>query len=185
MEYAIIIFFVIAMGHFIYESTILPNIRLRTRFKLFAIRDELRSILMEENLPQSSRKAATLLDESVCKIINRLPYYNLITMLDASREFRNNTKLLEKVDKRRAIIKANSDERVSAINTKIQDITFSAFLNNSLGWIYLALPLGAIVLCFLILAGKFITEISKVKSWMNRLNFTSNNDFDSMPHVLS
>ncbi len=47
MIYAISILFWLAILHFIYEGIILPSIRLNLRYKLFVLRDELRSLRHE------------------------------------------------------------------------------------------------------------------------------------------
>src|SRR5947208_1510809 len=44
MEYGVIVFALLALGHFVYEGIVAPTWLLHERFKLFALRDELRRL---------------------------------------------------------------------------------------------------------------------------------------------
>ena len=59
------------MMHFIYESIILPSIRLSLRFKLFALRDQLRRMVMQGT---ASDEVFRIQQSSINNAINMLSW---------------------------------------------------------------------------------------------------------------
>lgn len=75
MATALFILFIFAIYHFVYESIIAPNVRLELRFELFKLRDELRNIKLNRELSKEDNEVFSILDETICVAINRLPFF--------------------------------------------------------------------------------------------------------------
>src|SRR3954468_16134165 len=67
----ILVLFTLALFHWAYESAVAPSMRLAARYKLFALRDELRHFRTQKGF-QLDRYAIQLLEESINSAIENL-----------------------------------------------------------------------------------------------------------------
>ncbi len=151
MAIAIVIFAIIAALHFIFESILLPMYRLELRYKLFELRDELRSL----NLNNNHENAFHILDDTISAAIQRLPHFTLSLQYSAFKDYRESEELRKRIEDRQNIINKSAPE-FFIIQSKLQEIIKDAFLYNMIGWSYILIPI-------MVLAGVLITVFQKVK----------------------
>jgi hypothetical protein len=135
MEYCIIISFVLALWHFVYESIILPNFRLKFRYDLFKIRDAL--VMHEHEFGRSA--ALNVLYNSLNTSLKYMHSFNLYDLVKSVQFISENKDALKQVEKRRELID-NSDQSLKSFSEEITKINSSVFALNLGSWIPLALP---------------------------------------------
>lgn len=183
MATILFILFVFAIYHFVYESIIAPNIRLELRFELFKLRDELRNIKLNTELSKNDNEVFNMLDETVCVAINRLPFFNVSSNIDASREFENNKSFKERVLKKTNLIESTNIIEFQEINKKIMKTTFRAFLTNIGGLIFMLTPF-IIVLFFLSVFSTSVKNIfNKIKLSVKNATLANENEFQRFAHI--
>jgi len=177
-----IILFVLALFHFIYESILLPSFRLESRYKLFQLRDELRGLKNdEENGIEDD--VFFLLEDTVNITINRLPYFNLSTGIEANREYKENKEFQKRVEKRKKTLESCENKRVFQVNKKLLDISALAFILNSGGWMYILIPIFLVLVLFAIITSSIRSFRSKLFSNTYKVAYASNNDFSHFAHL--
>ncbi|MEO8516555.1 MAG: hypothetical protein ABI426_07420 [Flavobacterium sp.] len=171
-----------AIFHFIYESILLPMLRLELRYKLFGLRDQLRH-LKSENTESISDNVFYLLEETICTTINRLPYLSISSRVDATREFETNPTFRKRVEDRVNLLRSCDNTEVKQITKGIADISFYTFILNAGGWIYILVPLLIVVLIFAFITQK-VTQLRKyLTAGVDKLTFASDNDFGKFSHI--
>lgn len=179
------LFFILIIGsifHFIYESILLPMFRLELRYKLFKLRDRLRNLKLE-NSESIDDNVFYLLEDTICTIINRLPYLSISSKIDASKEFENNAAFRKRVENSVHLLKSCNNKEVEDINEKISNISLVAFLLNAGGWIYILLPILLIVFIFAFITSKVAQLHKFLIRGLDKLTFASDNDFGRFTHA--
>jgi len=160
------LFFIIialAVVHFIYEGIVLPSIRLSLRYKLFALRDELRWLKIDKS-SEVNNESFAYLQSAINNSIKLLPAINVKALFSVNKIFEKNPELLKIAKERFEFVYANSTDKMRSImkdNFKI--FTYAFIANNMILFIYL-LPIVIIAV-----------------SLRNSLNFIKIN----MKHILS
>lgn len=130
---------VLAVVHFVYEAILLPSFRQDIRYRLFALRDQLRSLMADERdglEPEAFRYMQESLNIKLAflhRVDIRLIYY-------ANRMFEKNDALASRVKKRESEIANYQHEEFQAIRKKALILFGVAFILNSLGFIVMCLP---------------------------------------------
>jgi len=135
MEYCIIILFVWALWHFVYESIILPNFRLKFRYELFRVRD---AIVMHE-YKNGRSSSLNILYNSINTSLKYMHSFNLYDLMKSIQFISNNKEALKQVEKRRELID-NSDPHVKMLSEEITKINSAVFSLNLGSWIPLVIP---------------------------------------------
>ena len=147
--------------HFIYEAILLPALRLELRFRLFALRDELRQLKYSE----PDRLGDTLfryLQSAINNGISMMHRLDIQTLESAYQSVENNPHLKSVVEKRTALIDASDLEEVQSIHKKTIQLMTTAFLVNSGAWFVYVLPIVFAIML-----------IGKLKEFSNKLGFMS------------
>lgn len=143
---AILIFSIIILSfyHFIYEVIVLPTLRLEIRYKLFNLRDRLRTLKIKnkDNIPSV---VFDHLNQSINSSINHLPYFKVSLLIEAKREFEINKSLQEKVEKRVRLVDSCQVEEIQKISQDTIKYSMNAFIVNTGSWVIYLLPFFIII----------------------------------------
>lgn len=180
------IFFILvllAIFHLMYESILLPMFRVELRYKLFGLRDELR-MLKSEKGDTVNDEVFYLLDDTICAIINRLPYFSISSRYDAYKEYDNNDQFKENVENTKKLISSCKEKDIQEINKNLMKFTSIGFVLNIGGWSYIIIPIVLVILFFAFITSKiqqikiFIFNIAYKLTYSsgNNLNHFSNAD---------
>ncbi|QIM65248.1 hypothetical protein [Frederiksenia canicola] len=134
----------LAIGHFVYESIIAPNLRVGIRNELFEIKDELDSICLDE-LSENDKAIYYMLHSSLTGLMLRLPKLNLSLMKEAQREFETDAKFRERVLKKRQLIEASHNAVLKELYCRSNKAFSDAFIINTGAWCMLLVPLLFVV----------------------------------------
>ena len=135
---------VIPMWHFFWESIVLPSLRLRMRFRLFALRDELRSmritnpaILEESVFIEAERR--------INATIQVLPSVDPFVLQRFHKELSADKPLIEKIEKRAAQFEAKAPAQVLQLMDETAKIGLCTAFANSGAWAIYAIPLATAI----------------------------------------
>lgn len=176
MATLLFILVLLAIFHFIYESIILPMLRLELRYKLFKLRDKLR-LLKIEKPEEVEDNLFMVLDETICAVTNRLPFLSISARSDGFREYKNNENFRKSVDKRKSLIRNSENKTIQEINNELIEISTVGFILNSGGWFYIALPLILIALIFAFVFHKIKTLRLYLNKGIYKITYAPENDF--------
>lgn len=140
MSYVIIFLCIGATLHFVYESIVAPTLRIEQRFRLFAIRDRLRSLkarLGDELDPRVFHE----LQDSINIQINVVELFSLVSLMQARARLRENKDLGKKVKARLDLIEACTVPEVKEIADECLQVAMCTSLINSAGWAFYIVPL--------------------------------------------
>lgn len=139
MQFLFLILVALAIYHFLLESTILPSTRLCIRFELFALRDQLRTLKIEQ--------AETISDEvfenlqgAINTSIRLLPQLLICTIVTASATIQSDESLQKRIEKRKQVFESCAVEQVQVIRNRVVFLTVVALLVNSTGWVIYLIP---------------------------------------------
>ena len=140
----IISFLILAIIHFIYEGAIAPSMRLKLKYDLFVIRDQLRG-LRESKPEEFSEEVYTYLQNSINNLIKFLPRINILTITRVEQKFNEDELLRQNVVKITRLLEDCISEDVQRIRSKIRRIfTFTIFVNNGMVMFY-SLPVALLI----------------------------------------
>jgi hypothetical protein len=146
MTYVLLFLVLGVIWHFVFESIIAPSIRLDLRYRLFELRDELRSLKIEAG-SKLDHKHFTYLHESVNVTIAFLAHFDIATIVSIEREFQNDSDLRRRVEARTKILDDCQFESAKKIRKKCLRIALVAVAINSGGWAYFLAPVAIARLC--------------------------------------
>jgi hypothetical protein len=139
MSILFLILFVMAGLHFIYEGIILPSIRLELRHKLYALRDKLRRLKIEDqNLPD---EVFMNLQDSINGLLNILPLINITFFRRLVREIYSNRDLQKRMDQRVQLYQSINSTEVNGILSALDKTWMYALVLNCMVAILYLLPL--------------------------------------------
>lgn len=134
-----VIFLVLALVsafHFIYESTILPSLRLKNRIRLFALRDKLRRLKIQQ--PDLDEQAYAYVQETINGFAKYLSVVDVAFIIATAQMVENDPAVKERVEKRIAKIEnANSPELKAIVSEVHSIIKDTALANNGMWFLYL------------------------------------------------
>ena len=161
------------MYHFIYESILLPSMRLDLRYRLFRYRDQLVKLKVVHG-DKLSDDVFNSLFYSINSSINRLPFLSLSLFIEARREFETNNQLRQKVDRKIQLINLCEINETKKILKKTSQLAFYAFSLNLGSWVVYVVPILLVVY--------FIKQVFKLafglKRLIQELTFTTDHEFE-------
>lgn len=166
MATLILILIAVSIAIFIYESIILPSIRLKIRYKLFALRDKLRTLKVEredfEDLPFKYAQ------ESMNMALAYLRHFDIASFIEAERFFKQHPAIYKKATKRCEVLDSCKIEEFQVIRHQYIGTLVLASAANSFGLLVLFLitivPVIIIFKWFKVIKSKAIEISSKVFS---------------------
>lgn len=141
-----IIFVLMALLHLIYESILVPSLRLRFRFRMFALRDELRKLKAENE--DVSNELFDYLQDSINIQIKFLHQLDIKTMLWAYKSVNDDELLHEEVESRWALIESCDREEIREIASEIYSSAAILFLINNGALFFYGLPVVLAILFY-------------------------------------
>lgn len=144
MTYLFVFFTITTLLHYLYDSVVVPTLRLRLRYKLFAIRDEVRW-LMIQNQGKPGIKALQELHASVNGSLLWLPAIDFHTMLSLRRALDADSELSRAYAYREELFLNCEIPDVPSLRDRMTDVVFNGFLVNSGAWFIYLVPLFMVV----------------------------------------
>ena len=149
----------LAGWHFVYESILVPTMRLGLRYKLFAIRDRLR-MLKSCNHDEIPEVIFDSLNHSANVTINNIPYITISALFSAKKIYDNDILVRKEIDRRIKGVNECKVAEIQSLNRSLIKCAAEAFIINSGGWLLYALPFAIIVFILAII----LQQISQIKS---------------------
>lgn len=140
MSYFLLFMMVVVSFHFVYESIIAPSWRLSIRFRLFALRDELRTLKIEHG-DRLDNKHFHYLQDSINSIIQALPRLEVTTIAHVKQAIENDAELKKRLIARQKILDDCAYPEMSNIRKKSIALSIEALGANSAGWWIYFIPL--------------------------------------------
>ncbi len=173
MEIFIIIVFSIAIWHFIYESLIAPNLRLKIRHDLFVERDKLYAIKISDDINEVDKKAIEIIDQNIKFMKVRMSEITLNSLIQFKKLYESDEKLRSKIDNIELKINSSKNTNIKKIDKKLSRIATNAFLINSGGWLMYLLP-------FAIVKAMLTDLIQSAKRISREITIIPNHQFHNM-----
>lgn len=165
----------LAILHFIYESIVLPTLRLKLRFKLFELRDSLYRMAIEDKI-NSNDKNFEHIEKSIDNTIRHLPYMTFSTVYEAGVFYKNNPEIKKEVEKKIDAIENIKNEALKNIHHKCIQYSINSLLLNSASWIIYVLP---ILIIYKILKSLGLS-IFKIGKTIQSLTVTPQHQFEKL-----
>lgn len=143
----IIVTLFISILHFIYDGIILPSIRQNYRNELFALRDELRWIMIE-GIDNTDIAAFNLVHDAINSFANRLPLLTMSVQKSFQIDMQNNVRLREIIKKRREIIHNCNNDDIKRIVNDVNLILEKTYISNAGGWFIYIIPIAITAVVF-------------------------------------
>lgn len=141
-----VFFLVLAtMFHFIYEGIVAPSLRMHLRYKLFALRDELREMLANSEVPVDVYQA---FQTQLNTAISTMPNLHLSSLFQSYRAFRADPELSKEMEDERALMRACQNERFKEMQSRFSRISTAVLLTNSAGFLMWVVPAVYVAVCF-------------------------------------
>jgi hypothetical protein len=152
MEYLVIYLIVYALIQMYLYSVIAPNNRMRLRYKLYAIRDEIR--MMEFKQKEHGRKEVKTrtfirFNRMLNYATSNMKEFNLYNMVSTRINLEENPDEKKRIDDFYSEIKNSPNERLRVLFEEFNDVLMETLAYNSVGYIFF----GGIVATVLMLVG--------------------------------
>lgn len=122
--------FFLALAHFIYESILAPSWRLNLRFRLFALRDEVRALKADCQVLLDDEHYAYLQD-SINTMIAMLHRYDVAAVAAAEVRYRRDPLFRKRLDLRAAVLDDCDIPQVESIRLRSVELMTRAIAVNS------------------------------------------------------
>jgi len=137
-----IILFSLALFHWAYETAVAPSVRLATRYRLFALRDQLRRFAAREGI-QLDYPAIRILEESINCCIEYMPELNFGFVFAFRRRFASDSAFRKRVEHRENVLESYMDPDFRDLRREYARIFREIMLVNSGGWFVYLVPVAA------------------------------------------
>lgn len=148
LSYALIILFILAIWHLVFESVIASTSRFHMRNELFVLRDKIRNIMIFESITSQDKKRLMYVHDGICLFIKRLNRLDFATLISIMIQFGQNKKLNDQAENRLKLINETQNEEVIKIFKKTNRIIRKAVIINNGGWLIYLVPIIIIVAAF-------------------------------------
>lgn len=149
MSIAIITIGFMSTFYFIYEAIILPTIRLSLRFKLFALRDEIRDMILDCELQNKPVEKALLIQQSAInnsiKMLSKVDSTLIYRFVD---EMNRDHAMKNRVQERIKTVEEYSSQEFQNIAKNTVRIFRQALIANMGAWFIYLVPIG---ICFFLI----------------------------------
>jgi hypothetical protein len=133
----------LAMYHLVVESIIAPSLRDAFRYRLFAGRDRLRALRME-NAPGLDEETFKVMESVINNSITLLGRLDVITAYEYERELRRQPALQKRLERRKEIVRACKNPAVVSIMEDLHKTVMLAVVVNMAGWLIYLIPIALI-----------------------------------------
>ncbi|HEY6019994.1 MAG TPA: hypothetical protein VIY48_08865 [Candidatus Paceibacterota bacterium] len=139
MSYLLLSIMLLAVFHFVYESIVAPSWRLSIRFRLFALRDELRTLKMNHG-EQLDNKHFNYLQDSINSIIHALPRIEVTTVAHIKLAIESDPELKARLVARQKILDDCVFPEMGEIRKRSIKLSLEVLAANSAGWVIYFIP---------------------------------------------
>jgi len=137
---------VLAVIHYVYETCILPDLRLQFVYRLFGLRDELRSAKLDTAITDEG--AYRVLQESLNNGINSVFVADYLLVSEVRHAIRTNRHLAKQTEKRVQTLDASNDPLIQDIRRKSRKIFSYALLAGMGTWFLYLVPIAIVVVSY-------------------------------------
>ena len=137
------ILIILAVWHFVYEAILLPSIRWNLRNELFALRDRLRNVVIENQ--KYDKTVFDLVHNGLNNYINRLHWVDLRFEFKFRKILKNNPAIRKEVEQNLQKIEESKNQEIKAVFYQTKSILWRAFAANIGGFLFYLIPLVFIV----------------------------------------
>lgn len=135
---------ILAIFHFVYESILLPSIRQRLRYKLFALRDRLVRLSLDNN-QKTEIKHFEHIERSINTSIRHLPYMTISTIFHADNFYKMNPELQNDINRRVETIKNLKNEQLKELHSVCIKYSIQSLVYNSMMLFIYLLPIVLLI----------------------------------------
>lgn len=143
---------IVSLFHFIYEAIVLPSIRQHYRNRLFALRDRLRSIYINQK-DAIDYEIFNLIHDSLSNFINRIHTLTISTEAEFVRMYNTDENFRKIIDKRRTMVDGCEHKELKRIVEQANAILKRSFIANAGAWFIYIIPI--------VLMAHFFQKISR------------------------
>lgn len=144
MDILILTFAALAILHLVYEGIVAPSIRLKLRYRLFSVRDELRQIKSDETKFSEKLFGATQGQINTgLRMLHRTDIEMLWRVHNALTE-----EVMERVRAHERLLKDVENVNIAKLSDAIGRIARQAFETNCGAWNLYIIPIGVLWICF-------------------------------------
>jgi hypothetical protein len=148
ISFLLIVLFTLALFHWAYEAAIAPSVRLGTRYRLFALRDELRNFVARNGVKLND-PAIQLLEESINSTIEYMPGINFGFILAFHQRCSSDESFRKRVEYRRQVIEAfEAPPEFHALRKRFEHIFRDVTILNGGGWFVYLVPIALVGICW-------------------------------------
>ena len=134
---------VLALWHFIYDGILSPTLRLAVRYRLFAVRDELRSLRYRE--PALGAECFELFHDYINTAIELVPALSISLISEAERALRDDPQLRHRIEERVRVMDSCSVPGAQEIRHKAFLLARQALIINAGSWLIWLVPIALIL----------------------------------------
>jgi hypothetical protein len=147
MGFLIVLLFSLALFHWAYEGAIAPSWRLGLRYKLFAVRDDLRNVAERKGIGLSE-PAIQFLEESINSVIEHMREVNFGFLWSFRNRVESDKSFCRRVEFRAGIVDAMDQPDFREIRRRYNRIYREVLTANSGAWFLYLVPCVYCVLCW-------------------------------------
>lgn len=155
INYLILLLLLSAIFHFIIENIAIPEYRVLLRYRLYALRDQLRELEMT-NPEGVSQEAFAVLNESINSWVHDISQISLTDYVEIKRALEVDEELQQAVKERMSVVHNVENKEFEQIHLDVMRNITKAIGFNSMGWGVYFLP----VIIVLVLIG-LIVDITR------------------------
>lgn len=171
MAIFLFVLFILGFVHLTYEMIVLPTIQLNYRFKLFALRDKLRRLKIE-NESKFDKQVFYIMNESLNNAIDNIPAISISLIIESRNELNKSEELRIAVEKRKELIRLCELAEAKEVIEEAQKEVAWIFFFNTASWLIYIIPLFLLLLFGLVIGETMASFTSSVSNVI----FTSNKD---------
>lgn len=131
--------------HFVYDKIILPSVHLNLKNELFALRDEIRGLMIKEGYDETD-EAFIFVHDGINASISRLVDVNLIYLIRFSMDLGEDKDLKREINERINQIHQSDSQQLLSIFQRANSVVEKAFVANIGAWLFYLIPLAVLAL---------------------------------------
>lgn len=172
MNYLLIVLVFLSLFHLLYESVILPSIRMYIRDELFKLRDEIRNLKIT-GIDKSEEKAFWFVHDGINNFLTKIPNITIYSLFLVRNKKKKDPTFFKEADERIRIVKACKNESIKRIFEKANRIVGRALLANMGAWFFYLVPI-AIIIISMSMISKIISELIIAPPYCSKRVFNAN-----------
>ena len=168
MSYLLLFIVALVISHYIYEALIVPTLRLKIRFELFKLRDELR-FLKIKNGHNFQNKHFTYLHDSINSAISMVPRFEIYTIATINMELKKNKTLDNRIKERLKVMDDCNIPEIVEIRRRTEMLALKALCVNSGMWVPYILPILLFSLLYQFIKSRVMSIVSIPKPDLEKI----------------